>query len=236
MDHATIQGNALKSWSHAQHTQTCTRFDLYLAYVFRVQPGARLLVGFQYLPDCEAARLCIVDDSSFDSRGARNPEHVPSRHGSRYGLPLIHENWCSQNRDHSNGDGQRGRQTHPPWKRGPPSGWSDVRKNWCRAGMTKSSKDPFQPLHLRIRFARPIPQIVVVSCNGFVWCLVFLPIPHHCDSCCGLSFLTLERKAARSCCIPRCKLTRTEPVVIPVRAAISGPVMPSTSRRISVSR
>ena len=36
--------------------------------------------------------------------------------------------------------------------------------------------------------------------------------------------------------MPRERLTRTEPWVSPVRAAISGPVMPSTSRRISGSR
>ena len=36
--------------------------------------------------------------------------------------------------------------------------------------------------------------------------------------------------------MPRCRLTRTDPAVRPVRAAISGPVMPSTSRSVNVSR
>ena len=36
--------------------------------------------------------------------------------------------------------------------------------------------------------------------------------------------------------MPRCRLTRTDAAVKPVRSAISGPVKPSTSRRTSVSR
>ena len=41
---------------------------------------------------------------------------------------------------------------------------------------------------------------------------------------------------SRSISIPRWRFTRTEPAVSPVRSAISGPVIPSTSRRIRGSR
>ena len=40
---------------------------------------------------------------------------------------------------------------------------------------------------------------------------------------------------SRSSFMPRCRLTRTDPGVSPVRSAISSPVMPSTSRSTSVS-
>ena len=47
---------------------------------------------------------------------------------------------------------------------------------------------------------------------------------------------SIRARFSRSICIPRCKFTRTDPAVSPVRSAISGPVIPSTNRKISVSR
>src|SRR6267142_1278356 len=41
---------------------------------------------------------------------------------------------------------------------------------------------------------------------------------------------------SRSICIPRCKFTRTDPAVSPVRSAISGPVIASTNRKINGAR
>ena len=73
-----------------------------------------------------------------------------------------------------------------------------------------------QPCDLWIGRAAAVPQIVVV--HGV-----------H-----GIHASAPSR--SRSCFMPRWRFTRTDAGVRPVRAAISGPVIPSTSRSTSVSR
>ena len=68
----------------------------------------------------------------------------------------------------------------------------------------------FQLRNFRVRLSRAVPEILIVH--------------------------TLIPNFSRSSFIPRCRLTRTESGVRPVRSAISGPVRPSTRRRTSVSR
>ena len=67
----------------------------------------------------------------------------------------------------------------------------------------------FQARYFEVRRTVTVPQIIVV---------------HFASS------------NSRNIFIPRHRLTRTESCVRPVCAAISGPVMPSTRRRINVSR
>src|SRR5262249_37867941 len=77
------------------------------------------------------------------------------------------------------------------------------------------SEEVLEPADLRIRRTAAVPQVVVV-------------VLAHPDP----PWAILSRRSF----IPRCRLTRTDPWVIPVREAISGPVIPSTRRRIKVSR
>src|SRR5205085_2833221 len=74
----------------------------------------------------------------------------------------------------------------------------------------------FEPLNLFVRLARLVPQVVAHK----LYCS-FPPVP--CSR-------------ARSNFMPRCMLTRTDAGASPVRTAISGPVMPSTKRKIKGSR
>ena len=69
------------------------------------------------------------------------------------------------------------------------------------------------------RVARAIPEILVV---------------HRIHQ--RVLVAAVPSSACRSSFMPRHRLTRTESGVSPVRLAISGPVMPSISRRTSVSR
>ena len=75
-----------------------------------------------------------------------------------------------------------------------------------------ADKDIEKARHLGIRLAGAVPQIVALGCAAH-----------------DFSF-------SRSNFMPRCRFTRTEAGVSPVCTAISGPVSPSTSRRIKVSR
>ena len=72
--------------------------------------------------------------------------------------------------------------------------------------MPQRRQQLLQPLDLRIGRSRTVPQVVFSHSNS------------------------------RNIFIPRQRFTRTDSGVSPVRAAISGPVIPSTRRRISVSR
>ncbi len=72
--------------------------------------------------------------------------------------------------------------------------------------LCEDAQSALEPLDVRIRIAALVPEVV-----GHV------------------SF-------SRSSFIPRCRFTRTDAAVSPVRSAISAPVIPSTSRSISVSR
>src|SRR5581483_7473395 len=78
------------------------------------------------------------------------------------------------------------------------------------AAVPERLQQMLQPLDLRIGHARLVPQIVAHA--------------------------RLRARASRSKCMPRCRFTRTEPSVRPVRSEISGPLMPSTRRRTRVSR
>ena len=85
----------------------------------------------------------------------------------------------------------------------------------------------FERFDERINGAGTVPQIVFHP-TIVAGCLMLRFICRHRLS--SASIRCLSRA------IPRCRLTRTEPCVMPVRAAISGPVSPSTSRSIIVSR
>src|ERR1700720_1819085 len=78
--------------------------------------------------------------------------------------------------------------------------------------VTQRAENFFEPLNLRIGFSRSVPQVVVVHKRS------------------------LMPSFSRKSFMPRCKLTLTDAAVRPVRKAISGPVIPSTSRNTSVSR
>src|SRR2546422_6405606 len=91
------------------------------------------------------------------------------------------------------------------------------RKFRSRAPVTELAEHQFEPLDFGVRIARSVPKVIVVHGVCLVPCLYL-------------------ESWLRSSCMPRCKLTRTEPGVSPVRAAISVPVMPSTRRKIRVSR
>src|SRR5205085_2873990 len=77
---------------------------------------------------------------------------------------------------------------------------------------TQAAKRLLKLFDVGVYLARPIPQIIVFH---------------------GRSS---RPSFSRNSFMPRCRLTRTEAAVMPVRAAISGPVMPSTSRSTRVSR
>ena len=76
----------------------------------------------------------------------------------------------------------------------------------------KPAQKALEPLDLGVRLTRAIPKVIVSHARSS------------------------QSSFCRSCFIPRCRFTRTEAAVMPVRAAISSPVMPSTSRSMSVSR
>src|SRR5215470_6319760 len=101
--------------------------------------------------------------------------------------------------------------------------------------VSKPAEQHFQPLDFRIGFAGPVPQVPVSCCQKLVSASVVPGIHTYQLSCPCLLLFGLRFSFARSCCMPRWRLTRTEPCVRPVRDAISGPVMPSTSRIINVS-
>src|SRR4029450_8018668 len=84
----------------------------------------------------------------------------------------------------------------------------------CFAAVTQLTEQGLEARHFRIRLTRTVPEIRV---------LVGLGLLHR------SSF-------SRSIVMPRCRLTRTDAGVSPVRSAISGLVSPSTSLRTSVSR
>src|ERR1051325_10302919 len=83
-------------------------------------------------------------------------------------------------------------------------GWNFQRSR----SITQSAEDFFKLLDLGIRFACLVPQ-------------VFAANSHHEPS--------VKPSFPRNSFMPRCRLTRTDAAVSPGRAAISGPVIPSTS-------
>src|SRR5207249_5740909 len=72
-------------------------------------------------------------------------------------------------------------------------------------------KEAFETLHFGVRLPRAIPKIVVT---------------HEASLPSNFSLRSF---------IPRCRFTRTDAGVSPVRSAISGPDIPSTRRRTRVS-
>ena len=101
----------------------------------------------------------------------------------------------------------------------------------------ETSERTLELLNLWIWQARAIPEVVVLRRALFVFVCHLpqpcLPMPRRFGA-----FASAPRgpSFSRNCRIPRFKFTRTEPCERPVFAAISGPVMPSTSRKIRVSR
>src|SRR6202171_5621141 len=83
----------------------------------------------------------------------------------------------------------------------------------------------FQFLNFRVRLSGAVPQIIVLH-------RLFLLAHVALNPRLPAALSSLSRKSR----MPRKRLTRTEPCVSPVRSAISGPVIPSTSRRMSGSR
>ena len=79
----------------------------------------------------------------------------------------------------------------------------------------------FEADDLGVGRSAAVPEIVAAALR-----LLVVPLAHRLP----------PSSRSRSIAIPRCKLTRTESGVRPVWAAISGPVIPSTSRRARVSR
>src|SRR5829696_6004973 len=79
----------------------------------------------------------------------------------------------------------------------------DIVRELQRLGLiTQATQNLFQLLYLRIGLTSLVPQII------------FFHKP------------SINPSRSRSCFMPRCRLTRTDAAVRPVRAAISGPVMP----------
>src|SRR5882762_3073947 len=83
----------------------------------------------------------------------------------------------------------------------------------------------FQFLNFRVRLSGAVPQIIVLH-------RLFLLAHVALNPWLSAALSSFSRKSR----MPRKRLTRTEPCVSPVRSAISGPVIPSTSRRMSGSR
>src|SRR5207302_8430331 len=108
-------------------------------------------------------------------------------------------------------------------------GTTNDRKSWGFAAVTEYGERFFETLHFRVGLAGGIPEVRIAE--FFAGCFARA---HNFSA--DVPLLPPRFRACRNCCIPRCKLTRTEPCVSPVRAAISGPVIPSTRRRISGSR
>src|SRR5207237_9942174 len=81
-----------------------------------------------------------------------------------------------------------------------------------RGTVPRRREGPLQPLDGGIRLSCSLPEIVVAH------------------------VLTLISSRSRKSFIPRCRFTRTESGVRPTRAAISGPLMPSTRRNTRGSR
>src|SRR6266516_7837748 len=118
----------------------------------------------------------------------------------------------------------------------------------------KLGEQALEALDFGVGFTRAVPQVIVFhrlfpfvelslrrpslvaalepTCKG----APIAAVPSRAGSDRRYSRSVFVRSFSRSCCIPRHRLTRTEPAVRPVRAAISGPVIPSTRRRIRVSR
>src|SRR5258705_3037976 len=78
--------------------------------------------------------------------------------------------------------------------------------------IAQCSQDLLELLNLRVRLTGLVPQVFFFHT------------------------LSLMLSLSRNSFMPRCRLTRTEAGVSPVRVAISGPVIPSTSLKTSVSR
>ena len=109
-------------------------------------------------------------------------------------------------------DGSRGgeQQSVPPAARALRVRFGEV---WKWRHGPQPAQQLLETLNVGIGRPRSVPQVIVVhGCAGST------------PSC------------SRSIFIPRCRFTRTDPGVRPVRAAISSPVMPSTRRISRVSR
>src|ERR1035437_10116317 len=235
---SAIQGNPLQASAHGKQAQACARLHLDLADTFSLQAGARLVVGFKYLANAEAVgSFFAADRLSSDPRCSGEAGYIPTRDGYG-GWVAFAQQKCDYGDDYHGGGGRRqnGKKSHPPRKEPVSSAADDLRKYRSGAVMSELCEQSFQPLDFRIGLARSIPQIVVALCLWVVFGAVVFRVHDYGVSCCGSLLLGFGLSFARSWCMPRCRLTRTEPGVRPVRAAISGPVMPSTSRRINVSR
>src|SRR5205085_6131571 len=89
----------------------------------------------------------------------------------------------------------------------------DLRRQFESArAVSELTEQSFEPLDILVGLARLVPKVVAHT-----------PRP-------------LIPNRSRRSFMPRCRFTRTEAGCSPVRAAISGPVMPSTRRSTRVSR
>ncbi len=112
-----------------------------------------------------------------------------------------------QRREHQRG---RGEQDGPAWRR--PDLLRQGRQWPARVGERRQQS--LERHRVVVALAAAIPQVVVARAHD----------------------RPASVKSGRSFAMPRVRFTRTEPCVMPVSAAISGPLRPSTKRRTSVSR